>query len=60
MSTTRVRNYEDLPRAVTGFQPVYYKTILDGTLNSDYLVDVIGHIVEVKHLEVVPVNGKNN
>ncbi|KAH0859219.1 hypothetical protein HID58_087480 [Brassica napus] len=35
-----------------------YKTILEGTLNSDYLIDLIGHIVEVTHLEVVPVNGK--
>ncbi|WZY86602.1 hypothetical protein YC2023_032986 [Brassica napus] len=32
--------------------------ILDGTLNTDYLVDVIGQIVELTPIEVVSANGK--
>ncbi|CAN7055834.1 unnamed protein product [Brassica oleracea var. botrytis] len=32
--------------------------ILDGTLNTDYLVDVLGQIVEVTPIEVVSANGK--
>ncbi|KAL0679558.1 hypothetical protein Bca4012_007539 [Brassica carinata] len=42
-----------------GFDPATYRDILDGSLNSDYLVDVIGQIVEVSPIEVVTVNGKD-
>ncbi|KAG2288156.1 hypothetical protein Bca52824_047760 [Brassica carinata] len=38
LSTTRVRNCDDLPDALTGFEPVNYRNIIDGTLNTDYLV----------------------
>ena len=38
LSTTRVRNCDDLPDALTGFEPVNYRDIIDGTLNMDYLV----------------------
>lgn len=38
LATTRVKICEDLPRAINGFQPVNYREILDGTLNSDHLV----------------------
>ncbi|CAN7021879.1 unnamed protein product, partial [Brassica rapa subsp. trilocularis] len=38
LSTTRVRSCDDLPDALTGFEPVNYRDILDGTLNTDYLV----------------------
>ncbi|XP_056851835.1 replication protein A 70 kDa DNA-binding subunit C-like [Raphanus sativus] len=58
LSTTRVRCCDDLPIELTGFQPVNYMDILDGTLNTDYLVDVMGQIVEVTPLEVVSANGK--
>jgi len=33
-----VRNCDDLPDALTGFEPVNYRDIIDGTLNTDYLV----------------------
>ncbi|KAF3501572.1 hypothetical protein F2Q69_00042525 [Brassica cretica] len=39
--------------------PVKYESINDGSLNTDYLVDVIGQIVEVSHVKVVSVNGKD-
>ncbi|CAN7017484.1 unnamed protein product, partial [Brassica oleracea var. botrytis] len=39
--------------------PANYRDILDGSLNSDYLVDVIGQIVEVSLIDVVSVNGKD-
>ncbi|KAF3522100.1 hypothetical protein F2Q69_00050335 [Brassica cretica] len=41
-----------------GFEPVKYTEVLDGTLNPDYLVDVIGQIVEISHIEHINVNGK--
>ncbi|KAF8091968.1 hypothetical protein N665_0430s0008 [Sinapis alba] len=59
LPTTRVRVCDDLPINLTGLNPVSYGSVLDGTLNSDYLVDVIGQIVEVSHVEVVSVNGKD-
>ncbi|KAF8084770.1 hypothetical protein N665_0702s0008 [Sinapis alba] len=58
LSTTRVRNCKDLPRALVGFQPGNYRSLLDENLNPDYLVDVIVQIVEVTYLEIVSVNGK--
>ncbi|KAG5375539.1 hypothetical protein IGI04_040135 [Brassica rapa subsp. trilocularis] len=42
-----------------GFQPVTYRSILDGTLDPDFLVYVIGQIVEVSHVKVVSVNSKD-
>ncbi|KAF8048621.1 hypothetical protein N665_2454s0002 [Sinapis alba] len=59
LPTTCVRICEDLPENVSGFQPAVYRHILDGTLDPDFLVDVIGHIVEVSHVEIVSVNGKD-
>ncbi|KAF2613176.1 hypothetical protein F2Q70_00013371 [Brassica cretica] len=50
LETTRVRSCES-PVEVSGFDPTY-RDILDGSLNSDYLVDVIGQIVEVSPIEV--------
>ncbi|XP_013650905.1 replication protein A 70 kDa DNA-binding subunit C-like [Brassica rapa] len=55
---TRVKSCDDLPEALTGFEPVNYMEILDGTLSTDYLVDVIGQIVELTPIEVVSANGK--
>ncbi|XP_013745380.1 uncharacterized protein LOC106447986 [Brassica napus] len=49
LSTTRVRSCDDLPDALTGFEPVNYMDILD---------DVIGQIVELTPIEVVSANGK--
>ncbi|CAF2058651.1 hypothetical protein Bca4012_099556 [Brassica carinata] len=61
---TRVRYCQDLPLGVTGFQPVHYRVLLVGTLNTDFLVvfyhvDVIGQVVEVSPVEIVAVNGKD-
>ncbi|KAH0874709.1 LOW QUALITY PROTEIN: hypothetical protein HID58_072071, partial [Brassica napus] len=47
-----------LPEDLAGFEPVKYTEVLDGTLNPDYLVDVIGQIVEISHIEHINVNGK--
>ncbi|CAG7910356.1 unnamed protein product [Brassica rapa] len=55
---THVKSCDDLPEALTGFEPVNYMDILDGTLSTDYLVDVIGQIVELTPIEVVSANGK--
>ncbi|KAJ4877927.1 replication protein A 70 kDa DNA-binding subunit C-like [Raphanus sativus] len=41
-STTRVRFCDDLPIELTGFEPVNYRDILDGTLNTDYLCVAYG------------------
>ena len=35
---TRVRLCGDLPLRLTGFQPVHFREILDGNLNTDFLV----------------------
>ncbi|KAG2286669.1 hypothetical protein Bca52824_046273 [Brassica carinata] len=51
--------YCDFPYEVSGFDPANYRDILDGSLNSEYLVDVIGQIVEVSPIDVVSVNGKD-
>ncbi|KAF8080072.1 hypothetical protein N665_0977s0006 [Sinapis alba] len=59
LSTTRVRCCDALPDELTCFEPVKYMDILDSTLNTDYLVDVIGQIVEVTPIEVVSANGKD-
>ncbi|XP_056860058.1 uncharacterized protein LOC130508520 [Raphanus sativus] len=59
LPTTRVRICEALPNNLTGMDPVNYRDVLDGTLNDDFLVDVIGQIVEVSHMEAVSVNGKD-
>ncbi|XP_056851837.1 replication protein A 70 kDa DNA-binding subunit A-like [Raphanus sativus] len=56
---TRVRPCGDLPLRLTGFQPVHFMQILDGRLNTDFLVDVIGEVVEVSPLEIIAVNGKD-
>ncbi|KAL0667759.1 hypothetical protein Bca4012_030463 [Brassica carinata] len=53
LSTTRVRSCDALPDELTGFQPVNYSDILDGSLNTDYL------IVEVTPFEFVSANGKD-
>ncbi|KAF3540889.1 hypothetical protein F2Q69_00023436 [Brassica cretica] len=58
LSTTRVRSCEQLPENLAGFGPVKYKDVLDGTLNPDYLVDIVGQIIEISHIEHVTVNGK--
>nr|VDC83435.1 unnamed protein product [Brassica rapa] len=59
LSTTRVKVCEELPRELSGLQPVKFGDLLDGSLNTHYLVDIIGQIVEVSHVEVVSVNGKD-
>ncbi|KAL0658864.1 hypothetical protein Bca4012_079449 [Brassica carinata] len=59
LPTTRLRMCDALPSNLTGLDPVKYESIKDGSLNMDYLVDVIGQIVEVSHVKVVFVNGKD-
>ncbi|KAF8111951.1 hypothetical protein N665_0070s0021 [Sinapis alba] len=58
LNTTRVRPCEKLHEDLSGFDPVKYKEVLDGTLNPDYLVDIIGQICEISHIEHINVNGK--
>ncbi|XP_013665097.1 replication protein A 70 kDa DNA-binding subunit D-like isoform X2 [Brassica rapa] len=58
LSKTRVLPSEQLPGELCGFQPVKYNEVLDGSLNPDYLIDIIGHIVKVSHIEHVNVNGQ--
>ncbi|KAH0873320.1 hypothetical protein HID58_070682 [Brassica napus] len=43
---------------LNGFTPVNFQEVLDGSLNPDFLIDVIGHVVEVSHVEMIHVNGK--
>ncbi|KAL0694690.1 hypothetical protein Bca4012_061870 [Brassica carinata] len=38
LSTTRVRSENALPIGLNDFAPVNFRDVLDGTLNSDYLV----------------------
>ena len=38
LSTTRVRPCEQLPEDLSGFEPVKFKEVLDGTLSADFLV----------------------
>ncbi|KAG2266479.1 hypothetical protein Bca52824_073558 [Brassica carinata] len=59
IETTRVRRCDDFPYALSGFKSANFEDILNGCLNPDYLVDVLGQIVEVSHVEVVSVNGKD-
>ncbi|KAF8048406.1 hypothetical protein N665_2526s0002 [Sinapis alba] len=59
LPTTRVRICEALPNNLTGIEPVNYRDVLNGRLDSDFLVHVIGQVVEVSHIEVVAVNGKD-
>ncbi|XP_048599211.1 replication protein A 70 kDa DNA-binding subunit A-like [Brassica napus] len=59
LSTTRVRYCDDWTDNVPEFSPVKYREVLEGAMNPDYLVDVIGQVVEVSNVEVVAVNGKD-
>ncbi|CAF2133673.1 unnamed protein product [Brassica napus] len=59
LPTTRVRICEALPYNMTGLEPVNYRAVLNGKLDPDFLVDVVGQVVEVSHIEVVSVNGKD-
>ncbi|KAF8098094.1 hypothetical protein N665_0274s0002 [Sinapis alba] len=58
-STTRVQVCENLPLQWSCLSLVPFKAIMDGTQDPDYLVDVIGQIVEVTQIEVVSVNEKD-
>ncbi|CAN6830438.1 unnamed protein product [Brassica oleracea] len=44
--------------SLDAFKPVKFKEVLDGTLSADFLVDIIGQIIEISHLEHLNVNGK--
>nr|VDD07067.1 unnamed protein product [Brassica oleracea] len=57
-ATTRVRSCEALHVSLNGFTPVNFHEVLDGSLNPDFLIDVIRHVVEVSHVEMISVNGK--
>ncbi|CAF1933661.1 hypothetical protein HID58_067967 [Brassica napus] len=58
-ATTRVGFCDDLPYRLTGFTPVNFREILDGSLSPEYLIDIIGQIVEVTHVEIVSLSGKD-
>ncbi|CAN6827331.1 unnamed protein product [Brassica oleracea] len=59
LPTTRVRICEELPNNLTGLNPVKFRDVLNGVLDDDYLIDVIGQIVEVSQMEIVSVSGKD-
>ncbi|XP_018443582.1 replication protein A 70 kDa DNA-binding subunit C-like [Raphanus sativus] len=59
LPTTRVRICEELSMNLSGLNPVNFRDVLSGGLDDDYLVDVIGQIVEVAQMEIVSVNGKD-
>uniref|UniRef100_A0A0D3CM08 DUF223 domain-containing protein n=1 Tax=Brassica oleracea var. oleracea TaxID=109376 RepID=A0A0D3CM08_BRAOL len=59
LPTTRVRICEELPNNLTGLNPVKFRDVLNGVLDVDYLIDVIGQIVEVSQMEIVSVSGKD-
>ncbi|XP_056847373.1 uncharacterized protein LOC130498050 [Raphanus sativus] len=54
-----VNHSVDLPGRLNGFTPVGFRQVLDGSLNPDFLIDLIGHVVEVSHVEMISVNGKD-
>ncbi|KAF3520562.1 hypothetical protein DY000_02061124 [Brassica cretica] len=58
LSTTRVRSCEALSVGLNGFTLVNFQEVLDGSLNPDFLIDVIRPVVEVSHVEMISVNGK--
>ncbi|CAN7023711.1 unnamed protein product, partial [Brassica rapa subsp. trilocularis] len=69
LSTTCVKICQELPMALTGLDPVNFHAILDGSLKPDNLVgdllnccvfdtNILGQIVEVSHMDVISVNGK--
>ncbi|KAG2252588.1 hypothetical protein Bca52824_082724 [Brassica carinata] len=58
-ATTRIRLCDDLPYRLTGFTHVNFREILDGTLSPEYLIDIVSQIVEVTHVEIVSLNGKD-
>ncbi|XP_013632635.1 PREDICTED: replication protein A 70 kDa DNA-binding subunit A-like [Brassica oleracea var. oleracea] len=58
LATTRVRSCEALPVGLNGFTPVNFQENLDGSLNPDFLIDVIRHVVKISHVEMISVNGK--
>ncbi|KAF3553729.1 hypothetical protein F2Q69_00011731 [Brassica cretica] len=58
LATTRVRSCEALPVGLNGFTPVNFQENLDGSLNPDFLIDVIKHVVKISHVEMISVNGK--
>ncbi|KAF8113551.1 hypothetical protein N665_0048s0012 [Sinapis alba] len=59
LPTTRVKICEALPNNLTGIEPVNYRDVLNGRHDADFLVDVIGQVIEVSHIELVSVNGKD-
>lgn len=50
VSTTKVRPCEELPMNLTGFTPAKFLDVLDGSLNTDYLV---GEYPWIMHIKVV-------
>ncbi|CAN6878025.1 unnamed protein product [Brassica oleracea] len=58
-ATTRIRLCDDSPYRLTGFTHVNFREILDGTLSLEYLIDIMGEIVEVTLVEIVSLNGKD-
>lgn len=44
---TRVRPCGDLPLRLTGFQPVHFMQILDGRLNTDFLVGELSYPLSI-------------
>lgn len=43
-ATTRVRNSEDLPHNLSGFNPLNYKDLMSGNLDTDFLVGKYAYV----------------
>ncbi|CAH2070484.1 unnamed protein product [Thlaspi arvense] len=46
-ATTRVRNCDELPNEINEFEPANYQNILDGSLDPNYLIDLIGKLLDL-------------
>ncbi|CAH2061011.1 unnamed protein product, partial [Thlaspi arvense] len=49
---------EELPPHIIGLKSVNFSDIHDGKLNPDFLIDVIGQIVDIGDVEILNVNKK--
>ncbi|KAF8053944.1 hypothetical protein N665_1360s0005 [Sinapis alba] len=59
LSATRVGQCEELASQLSGFEPVKYVDLISKSLKPDYLIDIIGQVVEESDVEHVYVKGKD-
>ncbi|CAA7016469.1 unnamed protein product [Microthlaspi erraticum] len=56
--TTTIKTDTNIPSDVIGFNPVRFTDIHEGKLNPDFLLDVMGQIVEIGNVEILNVSKK--